>query len=128
VPAPLRPDAWRARVLFRVQEGQTMHFFFPETTSPDEAEQSYAALKKEVGSSLHLSSRRVQRVRYQLLEQRYNAEVGQVNPVDNEIVVAIFFDQGRDCYLVCTPHAGMWSGKPIVVVSAVVVEALDFDP
>ena len=105
-----------------------MHFFFPEATSPDEAEQSYAALKKEVGSGLHLSSRRVQTVRCQILDKRCDAEVGKVNPVDNEIVVAIFFDQGRDCYLVCTPHAGMWSGKPIVVASAVVAEAIDFDP
>lgn len=85
-----------------------MKFFMPEKNTAEEAQKAYeqirAFLEDAVGSAL--SMRRIQSISFRINGKPLVAEVGQVNPLNREVVLAILYDPAWRMYHICTQNSG----------------------
>ncbi|MBA7709687.1 hypothetical protein ES703_118609 [subsurface metagenome] len=92
-----------------------MKFFIPDMQDkPDKAEELYKAIKDFAKTSVgwNITNRRIFRISYQHDGRPHEAEVGKINDVNNEPVIAIL---ESNAYLVCTPNRGVLRDMPILV-------------
>lgn len=104
-----------------------MKFFIPNMQDkPEESEKIYKAIKdfaKET-EGWDSTGRRIFRISYHHNGKLYNAEVGKINNVNHEPVVAIL---ESTTYLICTPNRGVIRGEPILVGSEEITSIEDFE-
>ena len=104
-------------------------FFVPtfagEPTSPEMAEERYAAVKRSAHRTTgwRPTERRIFRIRYVQNGGEQAAEIGsRDNPV-GEVCVAIL--ETPECYLLCTENRGVSRGMPVILGKPHTV--VDFD-
>ena len=91
-----------------------MKFFIPDVDDPELAEKTYQSIVQFVPSTLgwDVTDRRILRITYRHHSESYEAEVGKINPTNNELVIAIL---DSNAYLICTPTRGVLQGIPMLV-------------
>ncbi len=102
-----------------------MKFFVPSVANEKEAEDLYQATKKFAAENCWpVTDRRIQTIGFRDKGRLVTAEVGKVEPITGETVVAIFESRS---YLVCTPNRGVLRGMPILVGKHEVSSVTVFD-
>lgn len=106
-----------------------MKFFIPKAETPQDEQEIYTALKKGVEgwAQATVSGRKVHSISYRHNGKDRFATVGEIDPIQNELVLAVFFEPGRRVYHVCTPNRGLFAGPAILVGSEEIHEIVDFD-
>jgi hypothetical protein len=99
-----------------------MKFFVPFTSGPSERDNVYQGIRRSVGlyTGAALTVARIFRLEYMEEGAGVLVEVGQPHPINGEVVMAIFYDEGQDLFFVCTPHRGAMRHRPFVVRGATV--------
>ena len=102
-----------------------MKFFVPSADSEKAAEDIYQATKKFAAENCGpVTDRRIQTINFRDKGKAVTAEVGKIEPITGETVVAIL---ESNTYLVCTPSRGVLRGVPILVGKHEVSSVTDFD-
>lgn len=102
-----------------------MKFFVPSTDNEKAAEDIYQAAKKFAAENCWpVEDRRIQSLGFRDKERFVTAEVGKIEPITGETVVAIFESRA---FLICTPNRGVLRGMPILVGKHEVSSVTDFD-
>jgi hypothetical protein len=97
-----------------------MKFFIPAADDEAQAARVYDATRQFMLAQMtdQLSNRRIYRIQGVHNGKPFHAKVGEAfEPLVGEVVVAIFLDSLRDCYLVCTLNRGVARGMPYLVGS-----------
>jgi hypothetical protein len=108
-----------------------MRFFIPHAKDTEEENKVYESIKKfaKENTAWNIGDRRIFSIDYNHDGKRYYAEVGKVENLIGEEVIAIL-ESGYSntiVYLVCTPNRGVVRGMPILVGSESVYSMVDFD-
>jgi hypothetical protein len=106
-----------------------MKFFLPPANDAETAERSYQAIKKynEKQTGWQISDVRYYEINYRYNDQAMWARVGELDPLEGQMVIAIFkakYSHGP--YLVCTHDRGVAQGEPILASSD--AQAVEFEP
>ena len=102
-----------------------MKFFVPSAENENEAEDTYQATRKfAVENCWPVTDRRIQAIGFRDKGRSVTAEVGKIEPITGETVVAIFESRA---YLVCTPNRGVLRGMPILVGRHEISSVTDFE-
>lgn len=106
-----------------------MEFFVPKATTKEKEIEIYQAMKNAIEKNMgaKLSDRKIQSLQYRHDGVIRSAIVGEVDPIQNEIVLAIYFEQMRNVYHVCTPNRGLLAGPTILVGGDEVIHRVEFD-
>jgi len=105
-----------------------MKFFVPSAQDEKAAEEIYEATKKFATENCgQLTDRRIQSIGFRDKGRFVSAEVGKIEPIAGETVVAILEQSGTGPYLVCTPNRGVIRGMPILVGKQEISSIADFD-
>ena len=100
-------------------------FFLPTATNETEAEDIYEAAKQFATQNCGpVADRRIQSIRFQNKGKSVVAEVGKIEPITGETVIAIL---ESSTYLVCTLNRGVIKGLPILVGKHEVTSVTDFE-
>jgi hypothetical protein len=100
-------------------------FFVPSAENDKAAEDIYQATKKfAVDNCWPVTDRRIQAIGFRDKGRFVTAEVGKIEPITGETVVAIFESR---TYLLCTENRGVLRGMPILVGKHEVSSVTDFD-
>ena len=102
-----------------------MKFFIPKAKDDAEAQEIWKAVKKFAEETLEweVSDRRIFSIAYQKQSENFYVEVGQPNPRNGELVIAIL---ESTTYLVCTPSRGVLRGMPILIGKSELRDITDF--
>jgi len=103
-----------------------MKFFIPHAKNKEEETKVYEAIKKFANTTLgwDIVDRRIFSLRYFHDGNEYYAEVGKVEQVEGEEVIAILESV---TYLICTTNRGVIRGMPILVGKDEAYSVIDFD-
>jgi hypothetical protein len=103
-----------------------MRFFIPHAKDKEEEIEVYTAVKKFAKENLgwSISDRKIFSIDYVHDGKRYRAEVGKVENLIGEEVIAIL---ESNAYLICTPNRGVIRGEPILVGTESAHSVVDFD-
>jgi hypothetical protein len=101
-----------------------MKFFIPGADSPESEERIYEAIKSQL--SVQLSDRRIRLIRWRHDGRKHEAEVGRTTSLNNEQVIAIFYDERRRLYHICTPNRCARGGA-ILAGEASVIGVIEFN-
>jgi hypothetical protein len=108
-----------------------MKFFIPHTKTKEEETKIYDAIKKfaKDNTSWNIGNRRVFRIEYNHDGKRYHAEVGRIEDLIGEEVIAILESgySSNIVYLICTPNRGVIRDMPILVGENEVYSLIDFE-
>lgn len=106
-----------------------MKFFIPKAKDAADAESVYEGIRKfnaeQMGASL--SARRIYSVHGKHDGKPFAATVGETFERLGEPVIAILLDEGRKCYLICTPNRGVLRDMPYLSGSNEITYAEDFE-
>jgi len=104
-----------------------MKFFIPQAERPEQAEEVYAATKKFAAETMgwQIGDARVRRITYTDKGKLVRATVGNPEPREGELVIAIL---ESNTYLVCTPNRGVLCGMPIMIGKREVTDVEYFEP
>ena len=106
-----------------------MKFFLPHAESQEQADQVSASIRsflcEELGAIF--DDGKIFRLTYRQQDTPFSVEVGQLHPDNDEPVIAILFEPGKNRYHVCTPARGVIKGKSILVAGRVVDAVVEFD-
>jgi len=85
-----------------------MKFFVPATDNEKEAETLYKEIRQFARKNTSpLTDRRIQIISFRDKGRLVSAEVGKIDPIVGETVVAILETIEPGPYLVCTPNRGV---------------------
>jgi len=103
-----------------------MKFFVPTAQDNKEAESIYDATKKFATETLRwqVTNRRIQSISFRDKGESVQAEVGKIEPITGETLVAIL---ESTTFLLCTPNRGVLRGMPILVGKHEVTSVTEFD-
>jgi hypothetical protein len=102
-----------------------MKFFVPGADDNEKTEEIYTATKKfAISNCGPITDRKIQNLTFKDHGKIVHAEVGQIEPITGETVVAIL---EANTYLICTPNRGVLKGIPILVGKHEVISTTDFD-
>lgn len=100
-------------------------FFIPLAKDQAQAEEVYEATKKfAADTTFKPTARRIFRIEYNYHGKPTYAEVGQANPIEGEIVIAIL--EGTT-FMVCTPNRGVVRGMPYLIGTDNITRIVDFE-
>jgi hypothetical protein len=100
-------------------------FFVPGGDDDKGAKDIYEATKNfAIENCGPVTDRRIQKITFRDRKKVVEAEVGKIEPIVGETVVAIL--EGNP-YLVCTPNRGVLRGQPILVGKQEIISITDFD-
>jgi hypothetical protein len=104
-----------------------MHFFFPKTSDPAEANKFYEASRTfcEQQTGWQITKRLIYAIRYRHNGHEYLAQVGDLDNTDG-LVTCIF--ETSQAFLVCTPKRGVLRGEPMIVGRSDISDIEDFEP
>ena len=106
-----------------------MKFFLPHAESKEQADQVYASIRsflcEELGAIF--DDRKIFRLTYRQQGTSCSMEVGHLYPLNEEPVIAILYEPGKNRYHVCTPTRGVIRGRSIPVEGHVVEAVVEFD-
>ncbi len=91
-----------------------MKFFLPHTNDDQQAEIVYQGIKRYASraTGLAIADQKIFKIAFAHREREYQAEVGRVEEVSGEIIVAIL---ESDMFMICTANRGIVRGRPIMV-------------
>jgi hypothetical protein len=106
-----------------------MEFFIPDVEDGRTAEGMYQSIRKfnTDYNGAHLSARRIYCLRGTHDGQRFTVAVGQRFERLQEKVLAILFDDIKNCYLICTPNRGAIGDVPYLSGQNEVIYSEDFE-
>ena len=106
-----------------------MKFFLPHAESQEQADQVYASIRSFLGEELRaiFADRKIFRLLYRHEGKRAAAEVGKFHPLNDEPVIAILYEAGKNRYHICTPTRGVIKGKSILVEGRAVAAVVEFE-
>jgi hypothetical protein len=112
-----------------------MQFFVPDPADPAKAadpataERLFASIKAfAVSQGDSVQERRIYGLTYRHNGKQYNVEVGDVHPLNGELVIAIFRQERLSgCYLICTAHRGVVRRGPILAGDDGETHSWDFE-
>jgi len=106
-----------------------MKFFVPLAKDPESALEVYSIAKSnlETQRNTTISDRKIYSLTYTYKSKQYSAVVGEQDPIEGEVVVAIFFEPSRNLYHICTPHRGLIEGLPKLVGASDLQKFVDFE-
>ena len=100
-------------------------FFIPFAKDQAVAEEIYEATKKfATDTAFKPTARRIFRIEYNDHGKSTYAEVGQANPIEGELVMAIL--EGTT-FMVCTPNRGVMRGMPYLIGTDEITHIVDFE-
>ena len=106
-----------------------MKFFIPNAESSEQEEVIYESLKKCIkrDNDVTLSGRKIYSIWFRHDGRDCLAVVGEIDPIQSELILAIFFEPSRDVYHVCTASRGLLAGSTILVGGDEVYKFVDFN-
>jgi hypothetical protein len=106
-----------------------MKFFLPHAESQEQTDQVYASIRSFLCEELRaiFDDRKIFRLLYRHEGKRAAAEVGKFHPLNDEPIIAILYEPGKNRYHVCTPTRGVIKGKSILVGGHSVEAVIEFD-
>jgi hypothetical protein len=112
-----------------------MQFFVPDPADPvkaadrAKAERLYASIKAfAVSQGDSVQERRIYGLTYRHNGKQYHVQVGDVHPLNRELVIAIFRqERPSGCYLICTANRGVVRGGPILAGDNWETHSWDFE-
>lgn len=102
-----------------------MKFFIPAAESLESEQRVYEAIKVHLG--VQFSDRKIRFIRWKHDGSQYEAEVGKSTSFNNELVIAILYDERRRLYHICTPNRGVIRDGAILAGEYSVLEVIDFN-
>jgi len=101
-------------------------FFIPHAKDKKQAEKVLQGIikfaKQEIG--WNITNRRIFSLSYTHEGKKYHSEVGKLDDLVNEEVIAIL---ESTTYFVCTPNRGVIRGMPVLVGKEEAEEIIDFE-
>ena len=88
-----------------------------------QAEEFYAGIRKNMAEAT--TKRRIYSIKYNYHGAEYQSTVGEQDPLNNELVAAIF--KAPPFYLICTTDRGVLRGTPAIIGTHDAIEVIDFD-
>lgn len=106
-----------------------MKFFIPVTKSRPNEEEIYLYIKKLVSKTTgaSISDRRIFKLELRQEEKQISVEVGMNYPSTEDKVHAIFYDETRKMYCICTTKRGLEKQLPIIFGQDEVISYEDFE-
>lgn len=106
-----------------------MKFFIPHAEDTNQGSRVYSGIKDFLGNGLNatFSDRKIFSLSYTHNGQKLYAEVGKIDPLEGEEVIAILYEPGRRLYHICTPNRGVIRGMSILAGESDVRSVVDFE-
>jgi hypothetical protein len=105
-----------------------LKFFLPLAKGEKEAQEGYEAIIKFLKiQGIQPTNRKVYKLTFKHDGKPFEAMVGEANYLNREPVLAIFYENTRSLYYVCTPNRGVLGGMPILVGEHDVQTVEDFE-
>ena len=105
-----------------------MKFHVPFTSDASEQEQIYQGIRRSVVryTGAQLTPHQIARLEYMDQGESVTLEVGQLHPLNGEMIMAIFYDETQDVFFICTPHQGALRNRPFTVAGPTVKVMREF--
>ena len=106
-----------------------MKFFIPAAEDEKQKQSVYNAIKQFLGEELgaKFDDRKIFKLQYIHDGKQYYAEVGKIDQVNGEHIIAILHEPLRRLYHVCTKNRGVVRGMSILVGENEVISYEDFE-